>query len=155
MLLTRLGCPNCVHRWLCCGRYFPEPARAMSLQGAEILLWPNGRQGMLEPYLISSFLFHNTMHVVATVLGGQGTAIAECCNAWTASVGHYSAGCQQPGDCYASHTVNMDALRTQRKHNRELHQRRPELASILSTNWATTGFYDSFEHETDEYGLAK
>ena len=50
----------------CYDGFFPEPARAMSLQGAELLLWPNGRQGMLEPFLISSFLFHNTMTVVAT-----------------------------------------------------------------------------------------
>jgi hypothetical protein len=122
----------------------------LSLQGAEVLLWPNGRQGELEPFLISSFMFHNTMHVVATVMAGQGTAVAECCDAWKASVGDYAATCPVPGDCYISHTVQMDGLRLQRKNNRELHQRRPELASVLTTEWATSGFYDGFAPAPDD-----
>ncbi len=114
-----------------------------------MLLWPNGRQGELEPFLISSFMFHNTMHVVATVLAGQGTAVAECCDAWKASVGDYAAVCPTPGDCYISHTVQMDDLRLQRKNNRELHQRRPDLASVLAMDWATTSYYDGFEPSRD------
>ena len=66
---------------------------------------------------------------------GQGTAVAECCDAWKASVGDYAATCPVPGGCYISHTVQMDGLRLQRKNNREL-------ASVLTTEWATSGFYD-------------
>ena len=128
----------------CYDGYFPEPARSLSLKGAELLLWPNGRQGMLEPFLISSFMFHNTMTVVATVLAGQGSAIAECCDPWPASAGQYPASCPQPGDCYISHEVNMDNLRLQRKNNRMLHQRRPELASGLTSDWDVTAYYDGF-----------
>ena len=83
-------------------------------------------------------------------MAGQGIVVAESCDAWKASVGDHAATCPVPGDCYIFHTVQMDVLRLQRKNNRELHQRRPELASVLTTEWATSGFYDGFAPAPDD-----
>ena len=49
----------------CYDGYFPEPMRALSLQGAEIVLWPNSRGGSIRPDVVSVATFYNFVHVVA------------------------------------------------------------------------------------------
>ena len=39
--------------------------RALSLQGAEIVLWPNSRGGSIRPDVVSVATFYNFVHVVA------------------------------------------------------------------------------------------
>jgi len=48
----------------CDDGWFPKAWRVVSLRGAEIVVWINGRFGTVEDYLVRSALFWNEIHMV-------------------------------------------------------------------------------------------
>ena len=110
----------------CYDGYFPEPADILSLHGAEIVAWINGRRGSIEPYLVQSDMFRNYIAMVATNLGqGAGTMIATHPNIILEHV-------DDTGNHYISAEINLKSLRERRANSRVHHQRRPELYGSIT-----------------------
>ena len=66
----KVGIMTCYDGW------FPEPARILSLKGAELLVWINGRGGSVEDFIVKSILFQSHVAMVATNQAyGSGTMI--------------------------------------------------------------------------------
>lgn len=109
----------------CYDGYFPESAACLSLKGAEIILWNNGRAGPVEPWLVKADMFRNYCHLIATNLApGSGTLIGSWPNVILAHV-------TETGNHYISAELNLKGLRTARVNSRVFHQRRPELYRTL------------------------
>lgn len=123
----------------CYDGYFPEAWGCTSYMGAEIILWINGRGGMIEDsYCLTA------SHCYGCVVGG---VITEGHN-----TGFAGPGCVKPldgylapqeemrlyprirkaGDACVSAEINLAELRWKRKHLRTMHQRRPEMYSLLT-----------------------
>ncbi len=110
----------------CYDGYFFESFTSPSLRGAEILVWINGRGGAVEEHIVRTASFMTCTHVVATNQGvGAGTQIC-------AYPGSTQAITHEAGDAYISAELDMAFLRLQRRNNRMLHQRRPELSAPLA-----------------------
>ena len=56
----RIGILTCYDGW------FPETHRILSLRGAEILVWINGRRGTVEDFIVKSAMFQDEVAMVAT-----------------------------------------------------------------------------------------
>lgn len=109
----------------CYDGYFPEPARILSLKGAEIIVWINGRHGSIEDYFVKTTMMHNDVAVIATNYAkGYGTMIAD----WPV---HIKAICPEAKEDYITAEIDLKRLRAARKHSRYLHQRRPEIYKDL------------------------
>lgn len=105
---------------VCYDGYFPESARLLSLDGAEIILWLNGRPGPLEAFLVQADMLRNYTAMVATNLGqGSGTMIG----IYPADI---LAHAPETGDHRIVADIDLGALRYVRANARMLHQRRPE-----------------------------
>ena len=112
---ARIGILTCYDGW------FPEPFRILSLKGAEILIWVNSRQGMVEDYIVLTAMHQNTVSMVCTNQAyGSGTMIAE----WPRTI---KAACPDTGEQYISATLDLERLRQARKNSRNAQQRRPEI----------------------------
>ena len=111
----------------CYDGYFPESATALSLQGAEIVLWNNGRGGSIETYLVKADMYRNYCAMVATNLGvGAGTMIGTWPNTILAHV-------PETGSHYISAEIDLVQLRWRRANSRTFHQRRPEIYHDIVT----------------------
>ena len=111
----RVGILTCYDGW------FPEPARVLSLKGAELIVWINGRRGNVEDFIVKSTIFRSHVAMVTTNQAyGGGTMIAD----WP---GRILTSCNEPREAYLTATVNLAAIRKARKHSRNFAQRRPEL----------------------------
>jgi predicted amidohydrolase len=122
----------------CYDGYFPEAWGCTSFNGAEIILWINGRGGLIED---SHCIF--AAQAYGCVVGG---CITDGFNTGFASPGgkdivsaegqHEEARLfpriKRPGDACVHATINLAGLRRHRKHLRTMHQRRPELYSRLT-----------------------
>ena len=116
----RIGILTCYDGW------FPEPWRILSLKGAEIIVWINGRGGTIEDYIVKSAMFQNEVHVItANQAYGAGTMIGHCHNRILAHI-------PEPGEKVIQAELDMKMLRNVRAHSRNLAQRRPELYGVLS-----------------------
>jgi len=116
----RIGILTCYDGW------FPEPWRVLSLQGAEIIVWINGRGGSIEDYLVRSAMFQNEVHVItANQAYGAGTMIGQYPNAILEHI-------TEPGEAVVRATLDMKTLRNRRAHSRNLAQRRPDLYGTLT-----------------------
>jgi len=105
----------------CYDGYFPESASTLSLKGAEIICWINGRAGPVEDYIVKTDMFRNYCSMITTNLGpGSGTMIGTWPNMILAHV-------SENGNHYISAELDMKELRDQRKNSRVFHQRRPEI----------------------------
>lgn len=103
----------------CYDGWFPEPFRILSLKGAEILVWPNSRFGMVEDYIVKTAMHHNTVSMIcANQAYGSGTMITE----WPNKILEI---CTKEGEKYISATLDLKKLRQARKVNRNAQQRRP------------------------------
>lgn len=110
----------------CYDGYFPESASSLSLNGAELILWLNGRAGPLEPYIVRTDMFRNFCAMVATNLApGSGTMIGT----WPESL---LAHVEETGNHYIIADIPLKALREQRANSRMFHQRRPELYETMA-----------------------
>ena len=110
----RVGILTCYDGW------FPESSRILSLKGAEILVWINGRKGTVEDFLVKSAMFQNEVAMVATNQAyGSGTTIGQ----WPAEI---LAACTEPKEGYITATIDLGRVRKARQNSRNLRQRRPE-----------------------------
>jgi len=105
----------------CYDGYFPESASTLSLHGAEIIIWNNGRAGPIEKFVVQTDIFRNYCAMVATNLGpGSGTMIGT----WPATI---LAHVTETGSHYISAEIDLDQLRWRRAFSRTFHQRRPSI----------------------------
>jgi predicted amidohydrolase len=111
----RIGILTCYDGW------FPESFRVLSLKGAEIIVWINGRRGSVEDFLVKAATFRNHVAVIATNQAyGSGTMIAD----WPARI---LARCPKKKEDYVTATINLAGVRRARHSSRNFRQRRPEL----------------------------
>jgi predicted amidohydrolase len=111
----RIGILTCYDGW------FPETFRILSLNGAELLVWINGRGGTVEDFIVKSAMFQNEVAMVTTNQAyGAGTMIGQ----WPADI---RASCTEAKENYITATINLEQVRQARKNSRNLQQRRPEL----------------------------
>jgi predicted amidohydrolase len=118
-----IGIMTCYDGW------FPEPARILSLKGAELLVWINGRGGSVEDFIVKSTMFQSHVAMIATNQAyGSGTMIADNAK----RPGGILARCPDKKEAYISATVNLKRIRTVRASSRNFQQRRPDLYSALA-----------------------
>ena len=109
----------------CYDGWFPEPFRVLSLKGAEIVVWINGRRGSVEDFIVRTATFQGHLAVIATNQAyGAGTMIAQ----WPANV---LAFCPEKKEDYITATINLRGIRQVRAASRNFQQRRPELYGKL------------------------
>ena len=130
----------------CYDGYFPEPARTMALQGAELVIWINGRPGGAEAYLAEAAVFQSVVHMAVTnqALGYGTMLVANIPSAGLMGTPHVLNATTAPGEAHLTGTFDLHALRLQRKHSRMFHQRRPSLAAPIAEAWQTAEFYAAY-----------
>jgi len=130
----------------CYDGYFWPSFEIPSLRGAEILVWVNARGGVIEPHITQAASFMTCTHIVASNQGvGAGTQVV----AYPANT---QAIVTDPGNAYITAELNLAELRHQRRNNRMLHQRRPEIYQDLATEWRPWEAYPDipfFEHANE------
>ncbi|MBC8869370.1 MAG: carbon-nitrogen hydrolase family protein, partial [Planctomycetes bacterium] len=95
----RIGILTCYDGW------FPESFRVLSLKGAEILVWINGRGGAVEDFIVKSAMFRNHVAVITTNQAyGAGTMIAD----WPTRI---LARCPDRKESYITGTINLKNIR--------------------------------------------
>jgi predicted amidohydrolase len=110
----RIGILTCYDGW------FPETFRILSLNGAELLVWINGRRGAVEDFIVKSAMFQNEVAIIATNQSyGSGTMIGQ----WPAQI---LAACAEAKEDYITATIHLERVRQARQNSRNLQQRRPE-----------------------------
>ena len=115
----KVGIMTCYDGW------FPEPPRILSLQGAELIVWINGRRGKVEEFIVKTITFQSHVSLVATNQAyGSGTMIADHGNKILASAPDRT-------EAYISATLDLDSVRKRRKGSRNFQQRRPDLYQPL------------------------
>ncbi len=119
----KIGILTCYDGW------FPEPARALSLKGAEVVVWMNGRGGSVEDFIVKSIMFQSHVAMITSNQAyGSGTMIGDGSN-------RRSMILQRSPDrteSYISATINLKQIRNIRSHSRNFQQRRPELYHMLT-----------------------
>jgi predicted amidohydrolase len=118
----KIGIMTCYDGW------FPEPARILSLKGAELLVWINGRGGSVEDFIVKSTMFQSHVAMVATNQAyGSGTLIADGVKRPTGVL----ARCPDKQESYITGTINLKRIRQIRQRSRNFQQRRPDLYGPL------------------------
>ncbi len=120
----------------CFDGYFPESYELMSLKGAEILIWINGRP-YIEDYLVKSAMFLNYVDMVCTN-NCYGTMIAE----YPSVIKKISL---VPKEDYLVEDLDLKQLRIFRKNSRFFHQRRPEVYKDLIKYWPVWENYKNLD----------
>jgi len=119
----------------CYDGYFPEMFRLLSLKGAEIIVWPNARQGSVEDYIVRANVHQNYVHMITSNKAvGAGTMIAE----WPQGVKQQLTEAKE-GFIVAD--LNMAQLRNSRVNAREFRQRRASMFTELSKDWNVAEIY--------------
>ena len=112
---------GCVGILTCYDGWFPETFRILSLKGAEVLVWINGRRGVVEDFIVKLAMFQNEVALISTNQAyGAGTMIGE----YPARI---LAHCPEAKEAYITGTIDLRAVRQARGASRNLQQRRPEL----------------------------
>ncbi|MGD9856416.1 MAG: carbon-nitrogen hydrolase family protein [Planctomycetaceae bacterium] len=115
----RVGILTCYDGW------FPESFRVLSLKGAELIVWINGRQGPVEDFIVKSVVFQSHVAVISTNQAyGGGTMIAD----WPARI---LERCPDREEAYITATINLQQIRKVREFSRNFRQRRPDLYDEL------------------------
>lgn len=115
----RVGILTCYDGW------FPEPFRVLSLKGAELIVWINGRRGSVEDFIVKTAMFQSHVAVVTTNQSyGSGTMIGE-------PPARIQARCPDREESYIVGTVNLEKVRKIRANSRNFQQRRPDLYGDL------------------------
>ncbi len=110
----------------CYDGWFPEPPRILSLKGAELIVWINGRGGSVEDFIVKTIMFQSHAAVIATNQAyGSGTMI-----------GDGAAGilqrCPDRTESMITATLDLKKIRQRRTVSRNFQQRRPDLYGFLS-----------------------
>lgn len=115
----KVGIMTCYDGW------FPEPARVLSLKGAELIVWINGRGGTVEDFIMKSIMFQSHVAMVsANQAYGSGTMIGDLPS-------RILARCPDKTEAYITGTINLTRIRHVRSHSRNFRQRRPDLYDDL------------------------
>jgi len=110
----------------CYDGYFPETFRLLALNGAEMIVWINGRHGRIQDFMVRAAMFRNEVCMICTNQAyGAGTMIAQ----WPTSI---LAECSEAKEDYITATLDLGRLRTARARSRNIQQRRPEIYSDLA-----------------------
>ena len=113
----------------CYDGWFPEPARVLSLKGAELIVWINGRGGSVEDFIVKSTMFQSHVAMIACNQAyGSGSMIGDCSRR-----GSILAHQTDKGESYLTATINLKQVRQIRAHSRNFAQRRPDLYGKLVT----------------------
>jgi len=120
----------------CFDGYFPEPYDIMSLKGAELLVWLNGRP-YVEDHLVKSGMFLNYVDMIVTN-NGYATMIAEFPNV-------IKKICLVPQNDYIVDDLNLRQIRLYRKHSRIFHQRRPDVYGDIVKSWPVWENYEDLK----------
>lgn len=116
----RVGIMTCYDGW------FPEPARILSLNGAELIVWINGRGGTVEDFIVKSIAFQSHVAMItANQAYGSGTMIAD-------ERTRILQRCPDKTEAYISATLDLKRIRHRRAHSRNFQQRRPDLYDRLT-----------------------
>lgn len=119
----KVGVMTCYDGW------FPEPARILSLRGAELIVWINGRGGTVEDFIVKTLMFQSHVAVVATNQAyGSGTMIGDC----SKRPANILARCPDKQEAYITATIDLKRIRQIRAQSRNFQQRRPDLYGPLS-----------------------
>lgn len=122
----KVGIMTCYDGW------FPEPARVLSLRGAELIVWINGRGGSVEDFIVKSTIFQSHVGMIAANQAyGSGTMIGD----WPARI---VAQCPDKQEAYITATINLKQIRRVRSTSRNFAQRRPDLYGDLVAPKATS-----------------
>lgn len=142
----------------CYDGYFPEAWGCMSYAGAEVILWINGRMGIVEDaYCIMPAQCYGCV-VGANISDGRNTGFAQ-----PAQGGVIQADGEQeesrlfprikePGDDCVSAELDLARLRWIRKHHRQTHQRRPDLYDPLTQPSRIWQDYPDIPWDGEGYG---
>jgi hypothetical protein len=115
---------------------YPEAWGCTSYAGAEIILWINGRDDQIEDaYCVTTADSYGCI-VGANISNGTNTGFVGPHNTCITAPGKPEPGrlfprISQKGDACVHATIDLHDLRKQRKHLRQMHQRRPELYGLL------------------------
>jgi predicted amidohydrolase len=110
----------------CYDGWFPESFRALSLNGAELLVWINGRRGQVEDFIVRTAAFRNEVAVIATNQAyGAGTMIAQ----WPSQV---LTAAHQAEESYITASIDLKKIRHARHFSRNAAQRRPDVYSVIT-----------------------
>ncbi|WP_182864740.1 carbon-nitrogen hydrolase family protein [Rhodopirellula sp. JC639] len=115
----RVGIMTCYDGW------FPEPPRVLSLRGAELIVWINGRRGTVEDFIVRSIMFQSHVAMITSNQAyGGGTMIGD---------GRSRILAQSPArqESYITATINLARVRHMRSTSRNFAQRRPDLYGEL------------------------
>lgn len=116
----RVGILTCYDGW------FPESFRALSLKGAEMIVWINGRRGSVEDFIVKSAMFQSHVAMVSTNQAyGGGTMIGNV-------PAEILARGPERKEAYITADVDLAKVRHVRKFSRNFQQRRPELYGALT-----------------------
>jgi predicted amidohydrolase len=97
----------------------------LSLKGAELLVWINGRRGTVENFIVKSVTFQSHVAMICTNQAyGAGTMIAD----WPTRI---VARCPDREEAYITGTINLEQVRRARRYSRNFQQRRPDLYDEL------------------------
>lgn len=111
----KVGIMTCYDGW------FPEPARVLSLRGAEVITWINGRRGRVEDFIVKSTMFQSHVAMITTNQAyGGGTMIGD-------GTTRILETAPDRKEAYISATLNLTQLRRRRANSRNFQQRRPDL----------------------------
>ncbi len=118
----------------CYDGYFPEAWGCTSFNGAEVILWINGRDGMIEDGYCRFAADAYGCCVGANITDGKNTGFA---GRFVRAEGvpeesRLFPRIKEPGDGCVHATIDLQGLRRARKHLRTMHQRRPELYGRLT-----------------------
>ena len=109
---------------ICYDGWFPEPARVLSLKGAELIVWMNGRPGLVEDYILKSVMFQSHVAMITTNQSyGGGTMIGDMAT-WQPQI---LASAPDRQEAYISATIDLAQVRKLRESSRNFQQRRPDL----------------------------
>ncbi len=112
----------------CYDGWFPEPPRIMSLKGAELIVWINGRGGSVEDFILKSTMFQSHVAMISTNQAyGSGTMIGDC----SGSPVQILARCPDREEAYITATIDLKQIRQIRSTSRNFRQRRPDLYGPL------------------------
>lgn len=114
----------------CYDGWFPEPARVLSLKGAELLVWVNGRGGAVEDFIVRTTMFQSHVAMIVTNQAyGSGTMIGDC----SQRPAQILARCPDKEESYITATIDLKQVRQIRANSRNFAQRRPDLYGELVT----------------------
>ena len=116
----RVGILTCYDGW------FPEIFRSLSLKGAELIVWINGRRGSVEDFIIQSAMFQNHVAVIsANQAYGGGTMIGDL-------PAKILARCPDAQEAFITSEVDLAHVRKVRGSSRNFQQRRPDLYEAIT-----------------------